>query len=410
MGQTEKDKLIYIYELKSEIGNHLQELKKELTFIIETILRRISNGLDDFEKFFKEKEYIDLNMFLSKYISILENPVLSKDSPGVLLIKEKDQLEKNLEKIINRLNFTKEKIEKYIEKGIWIQNQLSFHDYMKQVKKELEGNLEKAITRTLRNDIMKLKQKLKGIENINSYEDILNFKKQIESEINFYITHEIFPKVNNIFFNYKKDLAKKIDTYIQKASLNSELKEKLNEELSLVVEEFKIKPSQFFYSSPEINPSIFNYEKHFSEIEILKENISSVRFIVTFTIGLILTFIGILLSSKSHGLVILGFGVLTVVYSFIDSIYFNDYFKKKYILSTKNRIKNEFEKSIDNLKDKIKENLIKLSDGYEKNIALIIKNETKDIENYLLTLNKIHNIFERYIDKLQFYKDRVREA
>jgi len=384
MDQTSKERQLKIYELKTEILHLLQDLKKDLKLIIEDRFLDENTQKNELEKFFKDKEYVDLNMFLSKYLSILEKPASSMESSELTVLKEKENLLNTIDSIMRRLEFTVHKLDKLGEKAQWVLDQLSFKDYMEQVKKELEQNLEKAISRTLNKDVSKLKQKLKKIDDINSYEELKVFQKQIEGEINLYISHDIFPKIEHIFNNYKKDLAKKIDQYVQKLHIDPELKERINEELSEMVDSFGIKASQFYYIAPDFPPDIFNYSRNFSELEILKENLPSTRFIAIFSSGLLLLAIGFMIPDRTYELLVSGLGIVILIYSVLDSIYMNDYFYRKYTAMIKNMIRKEFERSIENIKDDIKEKLMKISEKFEKNISHIVEKETKDIQNYLL--------------------------
>ncbi len=410
MDQSSKERQLKIYEIKTGILHLLQDLKKDLKLIIENRFMNENEQKNELEKFFKDKEYVDLNMFLSKCISVLEKPAVSMESSELTILKEKESLIKTIESIINRLEFTNHKLDKIGEKAHWILDQLSFKDYMVQVKKELVQNLDKAITRTLNKDLSKLKQKLKGLEKVNRYEELNIFKKQIEGEINLYISHDIFPKIEHIFKNYKKDLAKKIDQYIQKLLIDPELKGRINEELSDMVDSFSIKASQFYYIAPDFPPDIFSQNRNISELDILKENLQSTRFITILSSGLLFLAVGFMMPEGIYELIASGSGILILVYSIIDSIYLNDYFYKKYIAMIKNKIRKEFEKSIDNIKDDIREKLIKISEKFEKNISLIIEKETREIQNYILDINSIKKVYNRYIEELKNTLKSVEEV
>ncbi|WP_457622285.1 hypothetical protein [Persephonella sp.] len=410
MDQTSKERQLKIYELKTEVLHLLQDLKKDLKLIIEDRFLDDNTQKNELEKFFKDKEYVDLNMFLSKSLSVLEKPATTVESSELTILKEKESLKEIISSVINRLEFTVHKLDKLSEKAQWILDQLSFRDYMDQVKKELENNLEKAISRTLSKDINKLKQKLKKIDSLNNYEELKVFQKQLEGEVNLYISQDIFPKIEHIFNNYKKDLAKKIDQYVQKLHIDPELKGKINEELSEMVDSFSIKASQFYYIAPEFPPDIFNHSRNFSEFEILKENLPSTRFIAIFTSGLLLLFIGLMIPDSMYELIVAGLGGILTLYSVIDSIYFNDYFYKKYLSMIRAKIKREFEKSLENIKEDIKEKLMKISEKFEKNISHIVEKETKDIHNYLLDINSIKKIYTRYIEQLHNFSKSVEEV
>ncbi len=406
MDTIERERQLKIYELKTDLLHLLQDFKKDLKNIIETKFSR-SDVSPELTEFFKEKEYIELNMFLSKYISLLEKPAVSMDSTESTFLKEKDFLLRIIDEILNRLNYTVHKLEKFGERGRWILEQLTFDEYMMQVKKDLEQNLEKAINRTLNKDIAKLKSKLKGVDNIENYQDLINFKNQLEGEINFYISHEIFPKIEHIFNSYKRDLAKKIDQYVQKLSIDQDLKDKINEDLSEMVDSFNIKPSEFYYISPDFSPNIFNYNKNFSEFEILKENITSTRFLILITVGLILVFSGFFMPDRTFEIIVISLGIVTVIYSIIDSMFFNDYFYYKYIEMIKNKIKNDLSKSIDEIKNSIKERLIKIAERYERNISSVIKNETVDIRNFLEDIEDIERLYTKYIEKISEKRESI---
>ncbi|WP_456402908.1 hypothetical protein [Persephonella sp.] len=406
MDTIERERQLKIYELKTDLLHLLQDFKKDLKNIIETKFSK-SDVSPELTEFFKEKEYIELNMFLSKYISLLEKPAVSMDSTESTFLKEKDFLLRIIDEILNRLNYTVHKLEKFGERGRWILEQLTFDEYMMQVKKDLEQNLEKAINRTLNKDIAKLKSKLKGVDNIENYQDLINFKNQLEGEINFYISHEIFPKIEHIFNSYKRDLAKKIDQYVQKLSIDQDLKDKINEDLSEMVDSFNIKPSEFYYISPDFSPNIFNYNKNFSEFEILKENITSTRFLILITVGLILVFSGFFMPDRTFEIIVISLGIVTVIYSIIDSMFFNDYFYYKYIEMIKNKIKNDLSKSIDEIKNSIKERLIKIAERYERNISSVIKNETVDIRNFLEDIEDIERLYTKYIEKISEKRESI---
>ncbi|WP_457623790.1 hypothetical protein [Persephonella sp.] len=406
MDTIERERQLKIYELKTDLLHLLQDFKKDLKNIIETKFSR-SDVSPELTEFFKEKEYIELNMFLSKYISLLEKPAVSMDSTESTFLKEKDFLLRIIDEILNRLNYTVHKLEKFGERGRWILEQLTFDEYMMQVKNDLEQNLEKAINRTLNKDIAKLKSKLKGVDNIENYQDLINFKNQLEGEINFYISHEIFPKIEHIFNSYKRDLAKKIDQYVQKLSIDQDLKDKINEDLSEMVDSFNIKPSEFYYISPDFSPNIFNYNKNFSEFEILKENITSTRFLILITVGLILVFSGFFIPDRTFEIIVISLGIVTVIYSIIDSMFFNDYFYYKYIEMIKNKIKNDLSKSIDEIKNSIKERLIKIAERYERNISSVIKNETVDIRNFLEDIEDIERLYTKYIEKISEKRESI---
>ena len=112
MDQTSKERQLKIYELKTEILHLLQDLKKDLKLIIEDRFLDENTQKNELEKFFKDKEYVDLNMFLSKYLSILEKPASSMESSELTVLKEKENLLNTIDSIMRRLEFSVHKLDK----------------------------------------------------------------------------------------------------------------------------------------------------------------------------------------------------------------------------------------------------------------------------------------------------------
>ncbi|NPA17080.1 hypothetical protein [Persephonella sp.] len=392
-----KIKLSRVYKVKKTLVQELNNIRKELSSAVKNIYT--SDTIPEstaFATFFRDQEYIRLNKFLTEQINLLEKP-LSGDTEEIFE-NEVENINRVISETTVALMETVQKINKYIQHLTGDSDNLPLEQYIAKIKYKLEKNIDREIKKEIQPDIAKLKEKLNYIYRYEDYSEIMNFLTAYEREVNLYLSQKGIEKISRIFSGYKENLLKEISRYLEKYIKSSETRKKVIEDVAKILEEIDINRYAIHYTNPDIRRYFSGLGSDLSKLDIIVANFESRRFIGLFITGLVL-FLGGLFAPLPEGykeLIVLA-GFTTGVYSFIDSAFFNRYYQKKYIKEIRDKIKEEVEKATDGLLVMIKERILKSSIKAENLIISLIKRETrlvKEFENYLVNLR---NSIEKHV-------------
>ncbi|WP_457639213.1 hypothetical protein [Persephonella sp.] len=399
MGKEEinlKIKLSRIYRIKKELVQELNNIRKELSQYVKSMF--ISESVPesvDFATFFRDSEYIRLNKILSEHVNLLEKP-LTGDTEDIFH-QEVENINQVISEAAAELTKTVKAINRYIQNLTGEEESVPVEQYINRIKSVLEKDIERQLKRELMPDIQQLKEKLQYIHRYSSYQDILNFLKGYEREVNLYLSQKGMEKVSKAFNSYKESLFNEVSIYLKRYIKSSETRKKVLEEIKKSLDEVKINRHALYYTLPDVSRHFAQITSSLSMADIITGNLGSKRFIGLFTAGVAVLSAGFLIPSTEVKVLTVLSGLALTAYSFLDSAFFNKHYLKKYIKEVREKIKEDVENSTDQLLSQIKKRILSSSKKAENLIITVIKRETrtvKEFENYLVNLR---NRIEKHI-------------
>ncbi|WP_029522319.1 hypothetical protein [Persephonella sp. KM09-Lau-8] len=392
-----KLKLSRIYKIKRQLINELNSIKEDLNRYTKNIFthEELPESIE-FANFFRNTEYQRLNKLITEGINLLEKPV-SGETEEILKqeIKNIETVIKNLEKAlyetISNINETIRKLTGSLEG-------LSIEQFIAKARSNLDKKYSSRINREIKPDLDKFKEKLKYIYKYDSYDELVNFVKAMEREINVYLHSDAMEKLKEIFEDYKKDYLKEIEGYISSVIKSRAVREKILSEIKKTLKETKIDKYSIYYTAPDIKKHFAEAQQDISRIDIILANMESKRFVVLMVVGLILFISGMFLPFPEIVkvfIVLLGFGI--GVYAFVDAAYINKHHMKKFIKQVKENIEDDIEKSIDKIVTTLQEKMIKSSMKIDNMLVVIFQKETKLIKSFEEFLIALRTNIERHI-------------
>ena len=392
-----KLKLSRIYKIKRQLINELNSIKEDLNRYTKNIFthEELPESIE-FANFFRNTEYQRLNKLITEGINLLEKPV-SGETEEILNqeIKNIETVIRNSEKAlyetINNINETIRKLTGSLEG-------LSIEQFIAKARNNLDKKYSSRIHREIKPDLDKFKEKLKYIYKYDSYDELVNFVKAMEREINVYLHSDAMEKLKEIFEDYKKDYLKEIEGYISSVIKSRAVREKILSEIKKTLKETKIDKYSIYYTAPDIKKHFAEAQQDISRIDIILANMESKRFVVLMVVGLILFISGMFLPFPEIVkvfIVLLGFGI--GVYAFVDAAYINKHYMKKFIKQVKENIEDDIEKSIDKIVTTLQEKMIKSSMKIDNMLVVIFQRETKLIKSFEEFLIALRTNIERHI-------------
>ncbi|MBK3331774.1 hypothetical protein GWK41_01680 [Persephonella atlantica] len=397
-------KLSRIYKYKKVLIQELSDLRKDLSNAVKRMY--ISESIPESQEFstvFRDYEYIKLNRFIGEQINQLEKP-LSGETEDIFE-SERENIQAIIDETVSQLSETVKKINSYITGISGDTDTVSVEKFLSTVRMKIISKIEKSITRELKPEIQKLKEKIDYIYRYENYSEIMGFLSSFEREVNLYLSQKGMEKISKIVEKHKKDFISEINIYMKKYIKSKKAQEKIVEEVSQALEEIDINRYSIHYSLPDIRKYFHNFSSSKSKIDIILSNLESPRFITIFLSGLVLFFGGLFapVSETVKEITVLT-GLSLTTYSFIDSAYFNRFYLRKYIKQIREGIKEEINSSLDRLIANIIQSITKTFIKIENITAVIIKRETKTVkgfENYLINLR---NNIEKHIINISTIK------
>ncbi|WP_297454115.1 hypothetical protein [Persephonella sp.] len=392
-----KLKLSRIYKIKRQLINELNNIKEDLNRYTKNIFTH--NELPEsieFANFFRNTEYQRLNKLITEEINLLEKPISGETDE--ILKQEVENIEAVIKSIDKALYETIDKINDTIRKLTGSLEGLSIEQFIAKVRGNLDKKYSSRIQKEIKPDLDKFKEKLKYIYKYDSYDELLNFVKAIEREVNVYLHSDVMEKLKEIFEDYKNDYLKEIEDYISTVIKSRAVREKIISEIKKTLKETNIDKYSIYYTAPDIKKHFTEAQQDISRIDIILANMESKRFIILVTIGMVIFFAGMFLPLPEMVkalIVLIGFAI--GVYAFIDAAYINKHYMKKFIKQVKENIEEDLKKSIDKIIPLLQEKMIKSSMKIDNMLVVIFQRETKLIKSFEEFLMALRTNIERHI-------------
>ncbi|MDQ7055794.1 MAG: hypothetical protein Q9M89_04645 [Persephonella sp.] len=311
----------------------------------------------EFSAVFRDYEYIRLSKFISEQIGQLEKPISGETED--IFQSELENLQSSIDETISHLSETIKKINRFISNISGDTDSIPVEKFLSGIRLKILSKIEKSITKEIKPDLQKLKEKLDYIYRYESYSEIMGFLSSFEREVNLYLSQEGTEKIRKTFEKQKNEFISDIRLYLEKY-IKSKSSGKIIEEISQALNETGITRYSIHYSLPDIRKYFSSIASNQSKIDIILSNVESPRFIAIFLTGVFLFFGGMFapFSETVRELTVLT-GLLIIIYSFIDSAYFNRFYIRKYIKQVREGIKDEINSSLDKVITNILQSITK---------------------------------------------------
>ncbi len=397
-------KLSRVYKFKKLLIQELNELRKDLSTAIKNMY--VSDSVpesSEFSRFFRDHEYITLNKIITEHITQLERPVSGETEE--VYFSEVENLKTTIDDIVSHLSETVRKINKYIINISGGTEVIPVEKFFIRLREKIEKNIDREIQKEIKPDIENLKEKINFIYRYNGYSEIMGFLSNFEREVNLYLSQKGVEKLKKITEKQKEFFLSGVKEYLENYIKSKSTREKIIKEITQHIEEINVNRYTIHYSLPDIRKYFADMSKEMSKIDVIISNLESSRFITILITGIILFILGISLPFNTiiKELIAIA-GLITAVYSFIDSAYFNKHYMKKFVKQVRENIKEEIIKSLDSFHTVIKNSIMKNFLKAENLAISVIKRETRTIKNFESYLVNLRNNVERHIINISTIK------
>ena len=377
---------------------------------------------DESNKFLKELAKTDLQQlyfFIKNEIEVINTPVRSTKRGFKKVFNERiEEMINIVSEVENRLKSIVKKLENFQEKLFSKRTgYIPFREFIRSYRDEIHDNLKLAASRILHDKLEYFNEELDKIKELKEPHQITNFLKVFESNVNTFITQQLLENTAAVVNSLKDTMLKKTEEYLNQLDIPQEKKKQILEKVELFLDSYDNLYPVIYFDLPDIPPDFFDYKGEYkSRLDVFVENIMSGRFLVIFGIGFVLSLIGLLEAYSSDSdiaYIILFIGIILIIFSIIDAMFFNNKFLEDFLEIKKNQLLNIIKQKLNEIQTNTTIFLLEQEENLETSINEIINAELEAYSKggqYLEDLKNMLNTFITSLEELKKDLMKVKES
>ena len=368
---------------------------------------------DESNKFLKELAKTDLQQlyfFIKNEIEVINTPVRSTKRGFKKVFNERiDEMINIVSEVESRLKAIIKKLENFQE-NIFSKRTgfISFKEYIREHRDEIHDNLKLAASRILQDKLDYFNEELEKIKELKDPVQITNFLKVFEANVNSFITEQLLENTAAVVNSLKDTMLKKTEDYLNQVNLPEDKKKLILEKVELFLDSYDNLYPVIYFDLPEVPPDFFDYKGEYkSKLDIFVENIMSGRFLIIFGTGFILSLIGLIeayASDSSFAYIILFLGIILILFSILDAMFFNHKFLEDFLEVKKQQLLNIIKQKLNEIRTNVTIFLFLLEDNLETSINEIINAELEAYSKGGQFLEDLKNMLTTFVKSLEELK------